>query len=115
MNLTEIAPHFYVSPQIDVADLALLSEAGIRTVVNNRPDGEEEGQPQSSCLRQEALHLGLRYVDIPVVPGHMTDDDALALRKAIVEADGPILAFCRSGARSTNLWKRSRELAAQAP
>ena len=87
-------------------------KAGFGTFVNNRPDGEEVGQPTSAQIRAEAQRLGLRYVYLPIVPGGMTDADARALNEVLADADGPVLGFCRTGARSMSLWKRSRELAA---
>lgn len=105
MKMTDLKPDFSVSPQIFPGDLPLLVEAGFRVVVNNRPDGEEPGQPTAAELRREAEHLGLRYTHIPIVPGHMTEHDAQALREAIAEAGGPVLAFCRTGNRSTKLWE----------
>ena len=110
MKITRLDPLFSVAPQISPDDLTLLDQAGFRAVVNNRPDGEEAGQPSDGDLRREAHRLGLQYFHIPIVPGHMTDDDARALAEAIDQAGGPVLAFCRTGTRSTNLWKRSREL-----
>lgn len=115
MKITRLAPGFFVSPQIGLEDLVLLREAGYRAVVNNRPDGEEPGQPRSADLLREAERLGLRYTHIPFWPGHMRDEDAHELARAIEEAGGAVLAFCRTGTRSTNLWNRSRQLAGFRP
>jgi sulfide:quinone oxidoreductase len=109
MKITRLAPAFCVSDQLQPEDLPRVREAGYRAVINNRPDGEEDGQPTSAQLSAEADKLGLSYFHIPIVPGQMSDEDAVALKNAA--AAGPVLAFCRTGARSTSLWKRSVELA----
>ena len=81
-------------------------------VVNNRPDGEEPGQPASAEMRAAAGRLGLGYRYIPVAPGSLTEQDAAAFASALREAGGPILAFCRTGARSTKLWQAAQDLSA---
>ena len=110
MNITPLDAKLAVSPQVRPEDLAQLRSAGFRCVINNRPDGEAPDQPASAQLAAEAARLGLDYHYIPVVPGLAADSDALAFAKVLASAEGPVLAFCRSGARSTSLWKRGREL-----
>ena len=83
---------------------------GFHAIINNRPDGEAPGQPFSELLEHEAIHLGLRYDFIPIVPGEMTDSDATKFGQVVTESAGPVLAFCRTGNRSTQLWKRAREI-----
>lgn len=112
MKFTALDPRFSVSPQLRPDELALVLKAGFRTIVNNRPDGEEAGQPTSDQLRSEARRLGIDYVHIPIMPGRMTDADVRALNQLLAGAKGRVLGFCRTGARSTRLWERSRELAA---
>jgi len=111
MKITRLAADFSVSDQLQPEDLPRVREAGYRALVNNRPDSEEEGQPTAAQLRAEAHKLGLPYFYIPIVPGQIRDEDAIALKDAATAAAGPVLAFCRTGARSTSLWKRSVELA----
>lgn len=110
MTITPLDATLSVSPQVRLDDLAQLWAAGFRCIVNNRPDAEAPDQPTSAKLAVEAARLGLDYHYIPVVPGVVTESDALAFAKVLVGAQGPVLAFCRSGARSTSLWKRGREL-----
>lgn len=109
MEIAQLAPGFSVSPQLRPDDLPALKSAGFCAVVNNRPDGEEAGQPTTGELRRAAERAGLRYAYIPIWPGRMTRSDAEALARVIAEAGGPVIAFCRTGARSTAL----RELALQ--
>ena len=95
-----------VSPrQIFPADLRAIAAAGVRLVVNNRPDGEEAGQPTSAEIEAAALAAGLGYRHIPVAGGFPP-----AQVEAMAEAldQGPALLFCRSGTRSTCLWALAR-------
>lgn len=105
MKIADLSPGFSVSPQIYPADLPLLKKAGYRAVINNRPDGEEAGQPTSAELRSAAINLGLDYRHIPIVPGQVTEAAACALAAALADASGPVLAFCRTGNRSIKLWE----------
>ena len=110
MTITPLDATLSISPQVCLKDLPQLCAAGFRCIVNNRPDGEATDQPTSAQLAAEAARLGLDYHYIPVVPSVVTDFDAVAFAKVLAGAQGPVLAFCRSGARSTSLWKRAREL-----
>ena len=109
MKLTHLSPNFAVSGQVEPDDLPLLREAGFRAVVNNRPDGEEPDQASSQDLGFAAQRLGLRYTYIPIVPGQMTQEHADSLRRALAEAGGPVLAFCRTGNRSSKLWQLAHQ------
>ena len=92
-----------VSPQIAVDDLARAVEEGFVLVINNRPDDEEPGQPSSAQIEAAAKAAGLDYVHVPV-RGGPTHDQVEAVRRAVEGADGPVLAFCRSGTRSIITW-----------
>ncbi|HEX8572038.1 MAG TPA: TIGR01244 family sulfur transferase [Allosphingosinicella sp.] len=99
--------------QIFPADLPALAAAGIRLIVNNRPDGEEPGQPASAKIEAAARAAGLDYRHIPVSGGFPA-----ARVEALAEAldHGPVLLFCRSGTRSAWLWALARaSRGAQAP
>lgn len=75
-----------------------------RTVINNRPDGEEPGQATSAELAEAASSLGLDYVSIPIVPGQITDTQIAAFTAALETHPGPVLAFCKSGMRAASMW-----------
>ena len=111
MIVTRLSPDLSVAPQLHTSDLENVLAAGFGTIIDNRPDGEEAGQPTASELAEEARRLGLAFIHIPIIPGRMEDADARAFAEALAASDGPVLAFCRTGARSTDLWKRARELA----
>lgn len=105
MKITDLDARLAVSSQITVADLPNIKAAGFRAIVNNRPDGEETGQPEANALQRAAQDLGLGYTHIPVTPGHIAKEDVEAFTRAIAGSGGRVLAFCRSGARSTKLWE----------
>ena len=98
----DIAVCAFVPPE-KLAELA----PRFRTIVNNRPDFEEPGQPSSAELEAEARRLGLDYVHIPVIPGQVTDEQVAAFGEAVTNRKGPLLAFCKSGKRAATLWALS--------
>ena len=95
---------FAVTGQVAAADMLALADAGFRLVVTNRPDGEEEGQPTAEELGVAARDAGLAYVHIPVAGGIWPQDIA-ALAEILESAEGPVLAFCKSGGRSKRLYE----------
>jgi uncharacterized protein (TIGR01244 family) len=103
MQIRRIDDRISVSPQIDPADVTELAAQGFAAIVNNRPDGEEAGQPEGAAVRLVAETMDLAYTAIPV-SGGFSIEQVDAMRAALDAATGPVLAFCRSGTRSTNLW-----------
>ena len=97
----------FVAGQIAPGDMAEIAAAGVTMVVNNRPDGEEWGQPSGADIAAAADAAGLAYRHIPVVGG-IGPDQVAAMATALAEAEGKLLAFCRSGTRSTWLWALAR-------
>jgi uncharacterized protein (TIGR01244 family) len=91
--------------QLLPADIPALAEQGIRLIVNNRPDGEEPGQPTSAEIEAAARAAGLDYRHIPIAGG-FPPERIEAMAQALDQ--GPALAFCRSGTRSTFLWALAR-------
>ncbi|MET1110986.1 MAG: TIGR01244 family sulfur transferase [Allosphingosinicella sp.] len=91
--------------QLTAGDLDEAAAKGIRLIVNNRPDAEEPGQPSSAELEAAARAAGLNYVHIPVA-GAFAPAQIEAMAEALEQ--GPVLAFCRSGTRSTFLWALAR-------
>lgn len=105
MDLRRITPDFAVAPQLAPQDMAAAAAAGYRTVLNNRPDLEvEPGGPRSKAMEAAASEAGLAYRYLPFVPGEMTPELVAAFAQALAECPGPVLAYCRSGTRSSNLW-----------
>lgn len=103
-NLRRIDDGISVAPQIAPEDVPLLAEAGFAYVINNRPDGEEGGQPAGAAIRAAAEAAGLGYAAIPVTHAGFSAAQVEAMVDALAEAGGPVLAYCRSGTRSCNLW-----------
>jgi sulfide:quinone oxidoreductase len=93
-----------VTPQIDPADMQALADAGFRSIISNRPDGEDEGQPSWEMIERAARDAGMEARHIPVIPGAITDDDAGRFATALDELPGPVVGFCRTGMRSVTLW-----------
>lgn len=97
-----------VSGQIGPEDLEEARRQGVTMIVNNRPDNEDEGQPLSADLEHAARAAGLDYRHVPIARG-MGPADVEAMREAMHAAgEGKLLAFCRSGNRSTLAWAVAR-------
>jgi uncharacterized protein (TIGR01244 family) len=93
-----------VSGQIRPEDVAGLADEGVTMIVNNRPDGEEPGQPLGAQIEEAAKAAGIAYRFVPIIRG-IGPADADAMNDAFAEAtDGKVLAFCRSGTRSALAW-----------
>jgi uncharacterized protein (TIGR01244 family) len=104
MNLRRIDDSISVAPQILPAEVANIAAAGFTAIVNNRPEGEELGQPSGAEVRAAAEAAGLSYAEIPVTHAGFSAMQVEAMAKALEGAGGPVLAYCRSGTRSCNLW-----------
>jgi uncharacterized protein (TIGR01244 family) len=94
----------FVAPQITVADVAAAQAQGIVLIINNRPDGEEPDAPQGAQIEAAARAAGIGYVAIPVTHAGFSQPQVDAMLAALDTAEGPVLAYCRSGTRSTLLW-----------
>ncbi len=97
-----------VSPQIDTEDLAEAVKLGVKHIINNRPEGESGDQTPGAVIEQAAKDAGLTYIAIPVGHGGFSEDQVSAMAETLATAQGPILAYCRSGTRSTLLWALAR-------
>ncbi|HEY0325665.1 MAG TPA: TIGR01244 family sulfur transferase [Allosphingosinicella sp.] len=98
----------FVAGQVRPDEVPELAAQGITLIVNNRPDGEEPGQPAGAEIEAAAEAAGIAYRFIPI--SQLTPEAIEATREAFDEADGPILAFCKSGTRSTYVWALARSL-----
>jgi uncharacterized protein (TIGR01244 family) len=93
-----------VAPQIDPEDIPAIKAAGYVAIINNRPDDEEAGPPSGDAVRAAAEDHGLAYSAIPVTGAGFSHPQLDAMAAALADAGGPVLAYCRSGTRSCNLW-----------
>ena len=96
-----------VSGQIQPSDVAQLKQLGVTMIVNNRPDGEDSGQPASAEIEAAADQAGIAYRFVPITRG-IGPSDVQAMQEAIDACDGKLLAFCRSGNRSALAWAVAR-------
>lgn len=110
MNIKEIAPDYSVSPQIQPGDVAELKAAGFKSVICNRPDNEDPGQPSVAEIRAAAEAAGLEFRHVPVISGQMTAQNVEEQAQVLSELPKPVFAYCRSGTRSTNLYGYVQEL-----
>jgi uncharacterized protein (TIGR01244 family) len=101
--MTPLDERVLVSGQIGTDAMPALAGYGVAMIVNNRPDHEEPGQPLSAEIEAAAREAGLDYRHIPVAGG-MSPEQVQSMVDALEAAEGKILAFCKSGTRSTWLW-----------
>jgi len=96
-----------VAGQIQPGDVPALAARGVTMIVNNRPDGEEPGQPEGAEIEAAAREAGIAYRHIPVAAG-FSPEQVEAMAEALGASGGAMLAYCRSGTRSTYLWALAR-------
>ena len=108
MDPRKITEDFTVSPQIAPEDLPEISREGFRSVLCNRPDNEEAGQPGFDSIARAARDEGLEARSVPIVSGAITPEAVEEFRQALADLPGPVLAYCRSGTRCTMLWAIAR-------
>lgn len=105
MQFVPVTPEFSAAAQIAPDDLAEIAALGYRSVLCNRPDGEEPGQPAFAEIERAARALDLVAAHVPVVSGHILPEDVAAFRAAIEALPQPVFAYCRSGTRCQTLWR----------
>lgn len=110
MAINKVTENVSVAPQINVADVPEIAAKGFRTIICNRPDGEEFGQPSCSDIEAAANDHGLAFAVQPVVSGQMTADDVKRFRELLDSVEKPVLAYCRTGTRCTILWAFARAI-----
>lgn len=103
MDIRQITEDYSVAPQIGIEDVAAIRDAGFRSVICNRPDSEAGAVPHDT-IEQAVRAGGLEFRFIPVVSGQITPQDVADQASALAELPRPVLAYCRSGARCTNLY-----------
>ena len=108
MDIRPLTPTNAVSPQIELSDLPAIKAAGYTTIIDNRPDGEIPPQLHTVSMKSAAEALGLTFVANPVIGGALTMDNVTAQGAAIAAAQGPVLAYCASGNRSSVVWALSQ-------
>lgn len=104
MDIRQITDSYSVSQQVVPDEIAAIKEAGFKTVICNRPDDEQPGQPSHDAIKAAVEAAGLTFRYIPVISGQMTMENVEDQAAALEEVEGPVLAYCRSGTRCTNLY-----------
>ncbi len=105
MAILKLADRLYVSPQLTREDVAEAAAMGIGSVICNRPDGEEEGQPSFAQLQQWLNEAGIRESrHQPVTAPAINGNDVAEFQNLLALSAKPVLAFCRTGTRSSLLW-----------
>ena len=111
LPLSAVAPDVCVAPQLTPEAMAEAARAGFKSVVNNRPDFEHgPEQPTNAAIAAAAQAAGLQYRFLPVAGGYQSPEEIAAFAQLLQELPRPLLAFCRSGARSTRLFKAAQAL-----
>ena len=108
MDIRHLAPGLSVAPQIAAADLAALKQSGYRAIVCNRPDGEGADQPLFAEIANAAQALGLEAHYLPAESGKVSDEQGVAFGQLFDSLPKPVLAYCRTGMRSTTMWALSQ-------
>lgn len=104
MPTTFITDKFSVSRQPERSDFPALAGQGFKSIINNRPDGEDAAQPGSAAEALAAERAGMGYVHIPVALNAITEADVRRFQAALASAGGPVFAHCKTGTRSLTLW-----------
>jgi uncharacterized protein (TIGR01244 family) len=114
-DFRQLTENVLVSPQLALGDIAAAAALGVGLIVNNRPDGEEPSAPQGDEIAAAAAAAGMNYVAIPIGHAGFSEPQVNAMIDALEQAEGPILAYCRSGTRSTLLWALAAAKQGEAP
>ncbi|TJW17548.1 MAG: TIGR01244 family phosphatase [Mesorhizobium sp.] len=109
MEYRQISEDYSVSGQIQPDDVAAIKGAGFKSLICNRPDDEQPGQPSADAVKAAAEAAGLAFRYIPVISGQITAENVEDQAEALDELEGPVFAYCRSGARCTNLYGRIQQ------
>ncbi len=111
LQLQRLDADVAVAPQLAPDAMAEAAAAGYRSVINNRPDFEGgPTQPTSASMESAARAAGLEYAYLPVAGGYQSPEEIARFAELIASLPKPILAFCRSGARSGRLWQAAKSL-----
>ena len=114
-KITRVNDAVSVSPQLELDDVTALAKAGYKSIICNRPDEEDGDHPRSAAVAKAAEQAGLQFAYIPAIPGAITDEDGEKMRAALTELPSPVLAYCRSGARSTKLTQMAQAASGKKP
>lgn len=104
----QLTDKIFVAPQIDTDAVQEAAELGVRLIINNRPEDESADQTPGPDIEAAAKAAGLDYIAIPVTHAGFAEWQVTAMADALDNSEGKVLAYCRSGTRSTLLWALAR-------
>jgi len=104
MDIRRLSDDFSVSPQIAISDLQTVWDLGFRTIICNRPDGEDAGQPDVADVEATAKAIGFAFAHISADSGKAAMHHAIETRRVLADLPKPVFAYCRSGTRCTVIW-----------
>ena len=107
MNISQVSNDYAVAPQILPDEVSAIAEQGFVTVICNRPDGEESGQPTVAEIAAACDAAGIAFHHVSVSGMPIPEDTVAEHRRCIDQSDGPVLGYCRSGQRSLLIWQAS--------
>lgn len=100
----KVTENVFASPQIGLGEVQEAADMGVTLVINNRPEGESDDQTPGPEIEAAARAAGMDYLAIPVTHAGFSEGQVKAMAEALAANQGPVLAYCRSGTRSTLLW-----------
>ena len=109
MPFKQISPVFSVSGQLTLDDVRDAAAQGFKTIICNRPDNEEVAQLASGIIQKQSEALGMKFAYIPVSSSGVTPSDGVKMRDALDAMPSPVLAYCRSGARSGKVFELAQQ------
>ena len=105
MRIVQLSENFSVTMQIDPEDVESFAQDGYTTIICNRPDGEELGQPTSTSVKEACERHGIAFHMIPMRGSAVSPEMVHQFLDVVRNAEGPVLGYCRSGTRSAILWQ----------
>jgi uncharacterized protein (TIGR01244 family) len=110
-QIQQLSADVCVAPQLEPSAMAWAAQNGFKSVVNNRPDFEGgPTQPTSAAMEEAAKAAGLQYAFLPVNGAYQSPEEIAKFAELLAALPKPVLAFCRSGARSTKLYNAAKAL-----
>jgi len=108
MKLQQLTNDIYICDQIELLDIEQFIGLGIKTIINNRPD-QEIKMPLSVAVAEKSKEFGINYYYLPIEPNGYTSNNIESITAILNESFKPVIAYCRTGNRSTSLWAKSQQ------
>jgi uncharacterized protein (TIGR01244 family) len=105
VQIGQLSDNYFISGQIEPEHMPILAEQGFKTIICNRPDGEDAGQPTADEIRTAAAEHGIAFVHIPVVPPGVNMQNVKDFKEKYDEMQTPVLMYCRTGTRCAMLYQ----------